>query len=230
MYLNDFDEFFPLAWHEGSGSTVDTVTYNRFLIQVACDTNFASIEAEDDARKVEMLEQNVRFWSDPVEGLTDDYFSPPAIFRLPAPEERDKPYSKHTLYRAVTSRVVPVSMPFLADAAASTPRPDAEDAPPETRSGLAGAFKPAAFTFGDESYHAFYGVAKSWSRWDPDADLSEWNGTQNWGSGEERFDFRHNGAINVLFLDGHVDTIKKTHGDRLTKLHDNWNIDSEGAP
>jgi len=221
LYLNNYGEFYPLAWHEGSGGGFGQVAYGRLLVHMASDTYLDFSKAKNDAAKVSMLEETVRSWSDPRPGLTNDYFSPPVTFRLPAPDEMTKPYSKHTQYTWLTARVAPSEMPFLADAAASTPQPDAEDVPPETRTGIPGGFKRDWLTVGGKSYHAFYGIARSWVGWDPATGA---------GTGPQRFDFRHRGAVNVIFLDGHVDTIKQTDTARLRAVHEAWNVDSEGAP
>jgi len=215
LYLNNFDEYFPLAWHEGAGDTVDAVTYSRFLIHAAIDTNIQYADAQDDAaRAAELFTNTVLFWHDPATGLTNDFFSPPSIFRLPEPCEMAKPYDRHTLYTDLTSRVSSVEMPFLAQATASTPQPGAAtDVPEETRTGIPGAFKSAAFLLNGKSYDAFYGVARSWS------DI-----------GRERFDFRRKGSVCVGFLDGRVDVIKKEDRHILDKIHRNWNAAPNGRP
>ena len=129
MYLNNYEEFFPLAWHEGSGDGLGEVTYSRFLIQMAADTNVQFGDATNDMEKTELFMNNTQFWHDPGRGLTNDYFSPPAIFRLPAPGEMTKPYGKNAHFRALTARTAPTQMPLLADVYASTPQPDAGDVP-----------------------------------------------------------------------------------------------------
>jgi len=215
LYLNDYDEYFPLAWHEGAGAGFGQVTFARSLIREAMDPNVDFRQARGDAAKAKMLEETVQFWSCPAQGLTNDYFSPPVIFRLPASHEMTEPYDQHTQYTELTAKIPSTQMPFLTDVAASTPRPDAADAPEEIRTGVPGAFKPGAFHLDGTSYDVFYGVAQSWSDWDSETKK---------GSGYERFDYRHGReSIHVIFLDGHIDRIEKTDTPRLEKLHERWN-------
>ena len=223
MYLNNSDEFFPLAWHEGTSNgspTVADVTYARFAIQMATDTNVNFREAtESPEKEVELFENNAQFWADPAKGLTNYYFSPIAVFKLS--DDMVAPYNRHTQYTELTAKVPSTAMPMLSGIYAAIPDDEAEETGSETFSGIANGFE-ADFVTEGSVHDAFYGVAQTYSGgWDIDGDT---------GTGEERFDFRHNGAINVIFLDGHVDSIKKTHGDRIVKLHDNWNVRTTNAP
>ena len=133
-----------------------------------------------------------------------------------------KPFNKHAQYSELTADVSPAEMPFLSEVYASVKpeEPDPQD-PIETRTGLAGAVK-RDFVSSGRARDAFYGVARSWVGWNSEAKE---------GSGPQRFDFRHgSGYINVIFLDGHVDSIKQDDTARLRALHDAWNRDSVGAP
>jgi prepilin-type processing-associated H-X9-DG protein len=207
MYLNNYDEFFPLAWHEGSGDGFGQVTYGRFLIQVVSDTSTDFHRAKTDAEKEEILDESIRFWSDEVHGRTRDYFSPPAVFRLPGPAEMSRPYDRHA---SMSDFMKPDAMPILADVNASIPQAEGEG---ETLTGIPGAFKDDWITVNGVSYDVFYGVARS------KTDTSA-----------SRFDFRHEGRVHVVFIDGHSESIKETDTTRLRTVHENWNIDSEGAP
>jgi len=204
---NCYDGYLPLAWHEGSGDGFARVTYNRFLIRAVVDTNLQFSEMKNDAEKAEMVEESARSWSDEVQGLTNDYFSPPAIFRLPAPDEMTRPYDRHAKMSDFTK---PDAMPILADATASIPQPEGEG---ETLTGIPGGFKDDWITVDGVSYDVFYGVARSKT-----------------DTGASRFDFRHEGRVHVVFLDGHSESIKKTDTARLRAVHEAWNTDSEGAP
>jgi prepilin-type N-terminal cleavage/methylation domain-containing protein/prepilin-type processing-associated H-X9-DG protein len=220
MYLNNFDEFFPLAWHEGTGATVETVTYARFAIQMATDTNVQFREASESSDKeVELFENNVQFWADPAKGKTNYYFSPIAVFKLP--DDMTEPYNRHTQYTELTAQVPSTAMPMLSAVYAAIPDDEAEETSSETYTGITGGFK-SGFVTGGSIHDAFYGVAQTYS--------GGWNETSDTGTGEERFDYRHNGAINVIFLDGHVDSVKHSHGDRIVKLHDHWNVRTTNAP
>jgi len=222
LYLDGYDHFFPPAWHEGSGDGFHRVTYSRFLIHDRLDYDFRFHRTDAESDKADLLRENLYMWACPVKGLTNDYFSPPRIFQLPRPDEMAKPFDRHTQYLDLTFRVPGALIPFLGEATASTPQDDAEnDAPLETRAGIYGAYKSKAFTLSGKTYDAFYGVARSWVGWHPEAKE---------GSGPQRFDFRHNGAINVIYLDGHIDTIKQNDAAHLRALHEKWNGDSEGAP
>ncbi|NQT85292.1 prepilin-type N-terminal cleavage/methylation domain-containing protein [bacterium] len=232
LYLNNYDEFFPVAWHTGTGGgSVESVSFNRFLIHAAIDTNIEYGTAAGNATKAAQLFTNtVNFWSDPATGLTNYYFAPVAVFKVPS--DLTGPYRDHTQYTELTAKIPSTAMPMLTEvyAAVKPADPDTQT-PAETQSGFPnGAGLTSGFVTEGAVLDAFWGVGRSFSTsWVPAA-VGSPPGTHGTGTGEVRFDYRHNGGINVIFLDGHVDTIKKSHGERIEKLHDNWNTRTTNAP
>ena len=225
IYLSNFDEHFPLAWHVGGsvGTDFGGLGFARFIIQEQCMSGFhATVSQRDidrtgsiEAAREEMLRESTAFWKCADRGWTDDYFATYRIFKWPGypdgPEQAGSDdtnaYDKHRTLSEVTSENIPDSKrPVLTDVNASLPNDEAEDPldsqhQDEMRNGF--SYRTVL------GVDLFVGVGRS---------LRDWN---DWET--TRFDFRHNNASNVLYLDGHVTDVKKTNRKLLARIHRRWN-------
>jgi len=215
-YVIDYDRFFPLAWHVAGPSLADdlsNVSYHRFLIAERVTPDFRRLVTPDDvarhngdrmAARRDKFRQADKLWNDPgIGGWTRDYFGPATIFRWPG--GRDEPALGYTNLSAFTEADI-TDQALLADVNASLPNPDAKD--PDDPEHEAEMRK--GFSFVRESgMDVFVGAGPSLRR---KGDLSS-----------SRLDFRHKGAANILFLDGHVEMVSKTNAERLERIHRNWN-------
>lgn len=207
-YQSASDGYLPLAWHIAGASVADdlgNLTYSRFAIHEACDRAFRHVvtpeEVEQSVGNSYARRQKFRltaaFWKCPTKGWTDDYFAPEIAFR-----RSDRPARQTELVQAVPAD----QRPLFADVNASLPSPEADHPQDpghdhEMRNG---------FSVATESGMAvFIGVGPSLR---VDGHLS---------SG--RLDFRHGGAANVIFLDGHADFLRPDDSPRLESLHHAWN-------
>jgi len=216
-YLNDFDEFFPLAWYVGGAALADdlsNLTYYRSLISAREGGDFEPLVLQRDVaiwggdrRRAyrEKLAEIHRLWEDGSRGWTRDYFSPEIAFRMPGPQELS--YNKQTNYAKLVQHVSSSDRPLLGEVNASMPIPYpeglGEHAEHEAEMMKGFSIVQAAGT------DVFVGVGPSLRR---AGDCST-----------SRFDFRHNRRMYVLFLDGHVDSVGEEDKSRLGKIHGYWN-------
>jgi prepilin-type N-terminal cleavage/methylation domain-containing protein/prepilin-type processing-associated H-X9-DG protein len=228
LYFGTFDEYLPLAWHVGGSginARLGNLTFARFVIQENCVNGFHHAISDRDielannsvseATKVKFGECQ-RFWSCADKGWTRDYFAPVLIFKWPgythgpdrAGSDLTTPYDKHRQLGELTRDVADSRRPVLADVNASLP--DAEATDPDSTSHETEMQKGFGCRTVD-SIDAFVGVGESLR----DQALKDWETT--------RFDFRHNDAINVLYLDGHVTGAKRTNRPLMTRIHYRWN-------
>ena len=213
IYLNNNDEYFPLAWHVGGSvsSELGNLTYMRFIIQEETvsgwshaitprDTEvYGSVQAAREAK----FKENEKFWRCPETGWTRHYFSPLLIFKWPS---GTMPYDKHRQLGEVTQEISDVQRPLLTEVNASVPDDEAEDRnDSQHQQEMRNGFNYVTYAGMD----IFVGVGKSLRQ------------PGDWDTG--RFDYRHNDGINVLYLDGHVDGIKRTNQPQLARLHRRWN-------
>jgi len=239
LYLNTYQDFFPLAWLESErpDDRLGKLSYWRLLIQEQAESGFnriIDVEAHETAKM--KFGTNKVSWSDSAKGYTKDYFGPSLLFRGfmdPATMEIDttkhdsdaNPCDRHAPYISVIGRDVPHSQrPVLTDVDASFPDPEITESDTKNRSlttghgkdlkqgwTLARATAPSDAT----SIDLFIGVGRSLRVYkETDADYGLLN---------SRFDFRHNGSVNVLFLDGHVAAVRETDEGKLRAVHDAWN-------
>ncbi|MBM4031961.1 MAG: hypothetical protein FJ291_09270 [Planctomycetes bacterium] len=218
FYLDSFEQFFPPAWHvDGTALAEDlsNLSYHRFLLTESAFAGFHRRITPDDlaraggsrsaalARKIERLHT---LWLDSVgTGWTADRFAPETVFRMPDP--LSPVFDRHANYAGLTELVGvgPADRPLLADVNASLPSPEARDPKdPEHEAEMRRGFSVVKAAGID----VFVGVGPSLRR---AGDLRT-----------SRFDFRHQGAANVLFLDGHVDRVKAEETGRLEKIHRYW--------
>ncbi|HUT35765.1 MAG TPA: H-X9-DG-CTERM domain-containing protein [Planctomycetota bacterium] len=218
VYLSEFDEFLPSAWHVGSASLANdlsNLTYYRCSVTERFINFYGRILPKDLVRcngdpraaQREKFREIHGEWTDPVEGgWTRDYFAPDIVFRMPQPPTL--PLDRHANYVDLTERVgVSASdRPLLADVNASLPNPEARDPDdPEHEAEMRKGFSVVQAAGMD----VFVGVGQSLRR---AGDYST-----------SRFDFRHSKGVNILFLDGHVECVKADEKARLEKIHRYWN-------
>ena len=239
LYLNNFEEIYPLAWHKptatASAADLSGITYGRFLIQNHTDSNFSTTVT--DAEKTlhgdyptaaeYKFGECTRFFTDPGKGFSAEYFGPDIVFKQPSDLTLDG-YDKHTVQSELLQDVPSTERPLLAGVNASVKIDEAIDDPTvnggETQAGISDTDATAtaverweASTLA-KSYRVFYGVAHSLRTWVTPDYMTE------------RFDFRHNGAVNVIFLDGHVVSVKETNKELLRRIHDRWNKRKPTSP
>jgi prepilin-type processing-associated H-X9-DG protein len=109
--------------------------------------------------------------------------------------------------------VTSTGRPLFADVNASLPNPEARDPrDPEHEAEMRKGFSVVQAVGMD----VFAGVGPSLRR---AGDTST-----------SRFDFRHSGVVNVIFLDGHLELVKADKEARLERIHRYWNsLDPEAA-
>ena len=217
LYLNGYDEFFPLAWHVGGAKLagdLSNLTYYRSLISNLERAEFEPFVSPQDVARCggdrreacrQKFAEVQKHWTDPGKlGWTQDYFSPEIVFRIPDPRETS--FDKHSQYMRLIQDVSSSDRPLLAEVNASLPDPEARDPnDPEHEAEMRKGFGIVQALGID----VFVGVGRSLRR---AGDYST-----------SRFDFRHNKHMYVLFLDGHVDSIKADDKARLEEIHRYWN-------
>lgn len=226
MYLNNYEEYFPLAWHVGgrqAAQDLSNVAYHRFLIYESCDNAFRRTVKADDVERhkgdrqaaaQEKLKQTFQFWKCPASGWTDDHFAPEIAFRWP--EKPNEPFDKHSQYSALVKDVASTERPLLADVNASFPNPKASDpADPGHEKEMKSGFSVVR----ESGLDVFVGVGASLRN-----ERDPMTG---------RLDFRHGSEggplalraflANVLFLDGHVESVSSRNAARVLRIHERWN-------
>ena len=213
LYWNNSDEYFPLAWHVGGSVTsrLGNLSYFRFALQEACVSGFhqAIIQSDLDAAgsvqaaKEEKFRNNAKFWECSDSGWTNEYFAPVLLFKWP---DGTSPYDKHRQLGEITQTIPDSQRPVLTDVNAATPNDEAVDPnDSQHQSEMRNGFSYVTLSGID----VFVGVGPSLRN------------PANWDT--TRFDFRHNDAANFLFLDSHVEGVKRTNRARLARLHRRWN-------
>lgn len=213
LYWNNNDEYFPLAWHVGGSVTshLGNLTYARFALQEASVSGFhqAIIQSDIDSAgsiqraKEERFDETAKAWQCADSGFTREYFAPTLLFKWP---NGTAPYDKHRQLGEVTQTVPDTMRPILTDVNAALPDDEAEDSnDSQHQLEMRNGFSYVTLSGID----VFIGAGQS-LRNQSDRDTT-------------RFDFRHNDAINVLFLDSHVEGIKRTNSARLARIHRRWN-------
>jgi len=229
IYLNNYDEFFPLAWLETeSDQYLRKLTYWRFIIHEYVETGFSRFIPEDPNNPLtgeELFRRDKVFWNDAAKGWTNDYFAPWLIFKGwqdPDTKEIDVSnttdgYDKHATYSSVTKDVSSTERPLLTGVDASyalgSDAPDESDCKgSEHHNDLVNGWTYMDnYNAGGDSVEVYIGVGKSLR---DDDDYRE---------DSVRIDFRHNHSANFLFLDSHVESIHESNKARLERTHERWN-------
>ena len=199
---------FPLAWAVNGPSVAEdlsNLSFFRFAIHENCDPSFrhavSRLDVERSGTPLDARQQKYRqtafFWRCPMKGWTSDYFAPDIIFR-----KGGAPAREAELIRDVS----PADRPLFADVNASLPMPDVKhlEEPGHHHELLTGfSIVPDAGT------DVFVGAGPS-LRVDGQPSST-------------RFDFRHDRAANVLFLDGHADAFQADEAPRLDAVYRHWN-------
>jgi len=240
MYLNNYDEFFPLAWFKpnskGYGDRLENLTYWRFIIHEYAESGFTRFipEKPSPITGEELFRRDKVFWNDAATGWTNDYFSSWLIFKGPLKDDgsqeidfnaTEEEYDKHASYSSITRDVPSTERPLLTGVDASYALGE-DGAPPlkECKGGEEGKtehhdnlvngwtyYKLSLGGDGENEVEVYIGVGKSLREDDKYEDYSV------------RFDFRHNHSANFLFLDSHVDSIHESNKARLARIHERWN-------
>ena len=225
IYLNNFDEFFPLGWLETEmeHERLSKLTYWRFIIHEYVETGFSRFIALDGHEPgEEKFRRDKRFWSDAAKGWTNDYFSPMLIFsgwskmdgdlKTLDLQKTDDGYDKHSTYSQVTRDVPSTQRPLMTGVDASYKLPEAPD---ESKGTEHATDLEDGWTYID---------------YDPSGDVGAYVGAgpalrskDDYEEESVRVDFRHNGSANFMFLDGHVDPINESNQARLQRIYERWN-------
>jgi len=229
IYLNNYDEFFPLAWLQTeSDQHLSKLTYWRFIIHEYVESGFSRFIIKGDPTKTgeELFRRDKVFWNDAAKGWTNDYFAPWLIFKgWQDPDSKEirtigvdeDGYDRHATYSSVTKDVPSTERPLLTGVDASyalgSDAPDESDCKGSTHHSdlVDGWTYNGSFSAGGDDVEVYVGVGKS-LRTDDD-----------YREDSVRIDFRHNHAANFLFLDSHVDSVNETNQARLARIHERWN-------
>ena len=240
MYLNNNEEYFPLGWFHTAAPAGDLamLSYYRFFIHEQCETNFYHLfDAAKDPEKTlrNKFNRDRVFWQDPGRGYTNDFFVSLVVFRgpmatgdIPADTDQSTAYDRHAQYSELVQSVASTERPILTEVDASygvgsgNARASKKNNSAHTTDQESGWCRMAnanGYTdsgTGPAPPVTFAGVGKSVRTGDAD--------------GTGRIDFRHNRSANVMFLDGHVEAISETNGERISRIHDRWNNVSPTIP
>jgi len=211
MYLNDFDEFFPAAWHVAGEPRPDlsNVSYHRFGVHEHANSSFSHVVQSGQtpaATTAGKFKETRRYWECPGQGWTSDYFAPELVFRMPSADGR----AQHAQYNSLVADLSSTERPVLTGVDASYAQgagayPDEEYKSPEHKRDVEQGWQTTR-CLGTE---VFLGVGPSLRKpGDP---------------ASTRFDFRHNGRCNMIFLDSHVVSVGETEHKKLRAIYDAWN-------
>jgi len=237
MYLNNFDEYFPPGYvshtpttSTSGGNHLENIAYWRFLVHEFCEAGFSSVMSSTNSRDTEASKaaRDKIFWTDPARGYTADYFAP-RIYNgykingdgtidtaiVPAADK----FEGHIAKTQATQTYSASQLPVLAEVDTGykvTDPPDWKDHPEGTevhKGLLKTGWDLVALPGGTE---VLIGVGRA------TRDLDSSTPANN-SKLYNRFDFRHNGAMNVLFLDNHVEQVAETNATRIQVIRDVWN-------
>ena len=210
-YLTNYDDYFPLAWHKSSsGSNLRNVTFFRFLIYEFMESGWQHVVDPGDGQTApEKYDATKRYLVDPATGWTRQYFVPELVFDYPdSSDSKYEKYDKHTQFSELAAEGCSSSdRPFMTGANASYPNPDKEDNEDSGHnSELQGGWTEQLVS--EEGDDRFIGAGEC-LRSEGQDDTS-------------RFDFRHNGTANFVFLDGHGKGVREEHKTVLKRIHTRW--------
>ena len=214
-YVIEQNDCLPPAWHVAGEPRADlaNVSYHRFLIHEYLKTGFRHIvgTARPGQSSAGKFQQTRKVWEDPATGATCDYFAPLLVFtgHRDAKGNLDptntETFSKHTQFAELAATGVgSTDRPMLAGVDASYANAEGKGKTPDHQAELRRGWQTVQ-CLGSE---VFLGVGPSLRE---PGDLSS-----------SRFDFRHGGLVNVVFLDGHGESIEEANTDRLRRIYAAW--------
>ncbi|MBM4041647.1 MAG: type II secretion system protein [Planctomycetes bacterium] len=237
MYFNTFDDYFPPAYvsHKSTTATSDSshfehLAYWRLLIQEFCETGFSHLlQTEKNETVSSKVTRNKLFWTDPARGYTADYFAPRVFsgqvesdgtVKTTAVAAADK-FEGHVQKSQATQAVPATQLPILTevDVSYKLPEPpDWKDKPATTHKDLLKAgWTLGTVPGGGAADDVFIGIGRA------TRDV----GSDTVGDTSKklyyRYDFRHNSALNVLFLDSHVEMVPESNQSRVEAITTAWN-------
>jgi len=227
MYLNDFDEFFPAAWHVAGEPRPDlsNVSYHRFGVHEHANSSFSHVVQSGQtpaATTAGKFKETRMLWQGPAQGWTSEYFAPEIVFRESEGKEIDGAFDKHAQYNSLVSRVSSTQRPILTDVdAAYAAGADAFGTDPsDYKSGthkteVDSGWQITTDSNAESGKGIFKGIGST-----ADGFSQRSDGTTI--ADKMRFDFRHNGSINIIFLDSHVSNVRDDDGQKLEYISDRW--------
>ncbi len=236
MYLNNFEEYFPPAWviydPNGAGNAqLQSLSCARFLLHEYSEAGFSHLLQTD--RGETLAKKAIRdkiFWTDPGAGYTTAYFSPRIFNGVVQPDGAidianatvSVKFEAHIAFTSAIQTVTATQLPMFTECDAAYPIPEPSDWKERDKNddthktlltqGWAVADIPGGVS-GTDTTHVGVGRATR----DKEG-ISDMNLKYYW-----RFDFRHNGSLNVLFLDSHVDVVSETNRARVEAITEAWN-------
>jgi len=235
VYLNSFEEFLPLAFLQtnGDNSRLGKTAYWRFLIHEFAEAGFShvidqsSIDMAGDAVKAMKVkaQRDKLFWNDPSRGYTLNYFAPlilftgqkgsgtPPVLTFGPYDDSSKPFDKHVHYGQAIQGISATQRPMLTESDAGYPTVATSSEEPDSFKNAAhkGELQNGWCSTTLEGTNVLVGVGASLRT------------PGDYTKESQRIDYRHNGAANVLFLDGHVEQVSETNQERVRRIHPAWN-------
>ncbi len=239
MYFNNFDDYFPPGYvsHKPAAADADYesrlgyLAYWRFLVHEYCEAGFSHMLQKERGETIaEKVARDKVFWTDPGRGYTADYFAP-RLFNgqvdtdgtvktddLPAAQKFEGHIAKTQFSQTVPATQLPVLTEGDTGYKVADP-PDWKDRAIDAthKQLLKDGWTLGTVPGGGATDDVLIGVGRATRESDksPVADGSR--------KLYERFDFRHNGALNVLFLDNHVEMVPESNATRVQAIRDAWN-------
>ncbi len=236
IYLNNFEEYFPPAWiiHDPNGAgnaQLQSLSYARFLLHEYSEAGFSHLLQTDKGETLtNKCTRDKRFWTDPGKGYTTEYFSPRIFNGVVAGDGSidiangtvTTKFEAHIAFTQAIQTVPATQLPMLTECDSGYAVPEPTDWKERANNdeahktilvtGWAVADLPGG-TAGTDVGHVGVGRATR-----DQEGVSDQNKKYYW-----RYDFRHNGSLNVLFLDSHVDVVSETNQARVKTITDAWN-------
>lgn len=243
MYLTNFEEYFPPAWviHEpkadaATKARLGFLSYARFLIHEYCEAGFSHILNEHLGETLtEKCTRNRLFWTDPGKGFTAEYFSPRVfngkvdkdgsvdVQSDPTFQPNEK-FDAHVAFTQAIQTAPATQLPILTECDTGYKVPEPTDWKERANNDtthkdlLIAGWEVATLPGGSSAKDVGHvGVGRATR----DKDTTGGNNPDK--KYYYRYDFRHNGSINVLFLDSHVEVVPESNAARIKTITEAWN-------